>query len=300
VSSSWEGLLLMDKPEGPTSHDIVARVRRATGQRRIGHAGTLDPLASGLLPLVLGRPTRLVRFMPHSPKSYQGVIQIGCKSDTDDITGKILERHEGPLPTAAHVLEAAHGLEGISAQIPPAFSARKIGGRRMYELARQGVQVEAKATDIEVTRFSLSPQASADSFSFESVVSGGTYIRGLARDLGDRLGCGALLVSLRRVAIGPLSIEASLSPSSWDTLGQPELRAALVSPEDIPLVHPKIRLDHADSARLFSNGQAVTTTQPVPSEGMVGVLSPSGSLLGMAEVRGEKLHPGVVLSVPGN
>ena len=152
MSSSWQGLLLLDKPEGPTSHDIVARVRRATGQRRIGHAGTLDPLASGLLPLVLGRPTRLVRFMPHSPKSYQGVIQIGCRSDTDDITGKILERCEGSLPTAEQVLEAARGLEGISAQIPPAFSARKIGGRRMYELARQGVQVEAKATDIEVTR----------------------------------------------------------------------------------------------------------------------------------------------------
>lgn len=300
MSSSWEGLLLIDKPEGPTSHDIVARVRRATGQRRIGHAGTLDPMASGLLPLVMGRATRLIRFMPHSPKSYEGTIQIGLRSDTDDATGKILDRWQGPLPSPEQVLETARGLEGVSEQVPPAYSARKIGGRRMYEMARQGIAVEAKATRIEVTRLSLCPQTSPDVFAFESAVSGGTYIRGLARDLGERLGCGALLVSLRRTAIGPLSIGDALCPASWDPLDQAELKAGLHALENIPLDHPKIRLQDIEAERSFAHGRAVSVPQSAPPEGMVGVLSSGGALIGMAEIRDEILHPGVVLATPGN
>ena len=166
-----DGLLLVDKPTGPTSHDIVHRVRRASGVRRVGHAGTLDPLASGLLPLVLGRATRLVRFLPHSPKTYTGRLQLGRTTNTDDVTGEILSDHEGALPGAEQVLAAARKLEGRQFQIPPAFSARRVEGRRLYELARKGQAVEARPTEIVVTRFTLSPTDSPETYEFTAEVS---------------------------------------------------------------------------------------------------------------------------------
>ena len=125
---TWEGLLLVDKPQGPTSHDIVARIRKATGQRRVGHAGTLDPMASGLLPLVLGRATRLVRFLPHDPKEYRGSLRLGLTTGTDDVTGEVLTCWEAPLPAAVEVLEAAARFVGLSMQVPPAVSAARSAG----------------------------------------------------------------------------------------------------------------------------------------------------------------------------
>ena len=149
------GLLLVDKPEGPTSHDIVAWVRRASGQRRVGHAGTLDPMASGLLPLVLGAATRLVRFLPSEPKVYRGRFELGWTSHTDDVTGRPLARHDGPLPDADAVIRASGELEGERPQIPPSVSARKVGGVRMYRLARRGVAVEAPASTVVVAGFEI-------------------------------------------------------------------------------------------------------------------------------------------------
>ena len=147
TGAGCEGLLLVDKSAGLTSHDVVSRVRRGCQLRRVGHAGTLDPMATGLLPLVLGRATRLVRFLPHSPKEYTGSLRLGVTTNTDDRTGRVLTRHRGPLPEADRVVAAARVLEGTHAQVPPDVSARHIGGRRMYELAREGAKIEAPAAN---------------------------------------------------------------------------------------------------------------------------------------------------------
>ncbi len=175
MAEEWNGLLLLDKPEGPTSHDIVYRVRRATGQRRIGHGGTLDPMATGLLPLVLGRATRLVQYLPHSPKVYRGNIRLGLTTTTDDITGETLTSTDGPLPGPDAVIDAAGALTGRLDQRAPSVSAKQVGGRRLYRLAREGKTVEAPTSVVEVERFELAPTDRPEIYAFEAEVSAGTY-----------------------------------------------------------------------------------------------------------------------------
>jgi tRNA pseudouridine55 synthase len=289
LSFLWEGLLLVDKPQGPTSHDLVARVRAATGQRRIGHAGTLDPMASGLLPLVLGRATRLVRFLPHSPKEYHGSLQLGLTTRSDDITGEVTGRHDGPLPEAEAVLRAAGALVGKLMQLPPAVSARKIGGERSYRLARRGMAVEAKAVEVQVDRFDLQTTASPELYEFETVVSAGTYIRALARDLGESLGCGGVLASLRRTRIGPMT------PTPGLTFDPESLREGLIPLERMELVPQPWRLELEDDAVRFLQGTAVSAGKEAPPAGFFRVLAPSGPLLGIAEMKRGVLHPKVVL-----
>jgi len=289
LSADWEGLLLIDKPEGPTSHDIVARVRRATGQRRVGHAGTLDPMASGLLPLVLGRATRLVRFLPHSPKEYRGTLMLGMTSNSDDITGEIIERHEGRLPEEAAVMQAASEFLGRGLQVPPAVSARKVQGQRLYKLARSGVSVRAAATEVQIEQFTLKAEDSAGLYSFVALVSGGTYIRALARDLGAKLGSGGVLASLRRTAIGPMKPDPDLG-------FEPQaLREALIPLERMPLALPALQLASAEEAHRFSSGMQVPPGPEAASSGFCAVFSPVGLLLGVAEMREGALQPRVVL-----
>ncbi|HXV78091.1 MAG TPA: tRNA pseudouridine(55) synthase TruB [Candidatus Polarisedimenticolaceae bacterium] len=297
MSAAWDGLLLVDKPSGPTSHDVVDRIRELTGQRRIGHAGTLDPLATGLLPLVLGRATRLVRFMPHSPKFYQGLLRLGVVTRSDDCTGEIVARHEGPLPEADEVVRAAAVRLGRQLQSPPAVSARKVGGERMYRLARRGVVALAEPRLVEVTRFDVAPcVGSTREFRFEAEVSAGTYLRSLVRDLGASLGCGATLVSLRRTAIGSMRPSIELRFDS-DPPPVGELRRALIPVERIPLVPPPVRLSSSEDADRFRSGVALAGERGDPwPEGCCRVLGPSGELLGVAEVAAGRLHPRVVLA----
>ncbi len=289
-----EGLLLVDKPEGPTSHDIVDRVRRITRQSRIGHAGTLDPMASGLLPLVLGRATRLVRFLPNAPKLYEGRIRLGIATDTDDVTGAVVSRHDGPLPAPDDVRRAALGLVGRLSQVPPDVSARRVGGKRLYRLARSGRCVTAPPADVEIFRLELTPGPSPDDWSLTASVSAGTYIRAIARDLGAALGCGAALASLRRLAIGPLSVEGALRLDGRET--SEGLADAVVPLEAMPLVPPPVTLpDHAACAR-FAAGLPVPFPANPPAEGVVRVLSPAPTtLLGIGEAVSGLVHPRVVL-----
>lgn len=293
--SKWEGMLLVDKPEGPTSHDLVLQVRRLTGQRRIGHAGTLDPMASGLLPLLLGRATRLLRFLPHSPKTYVGELRLGLRTDTDDITGAVVERSDR-LPAESRVHATARELEGPGRQVPPAFSARKLGGRRMYDLARRGVEVQAPATEIEVHGFALTATREKDTYRFSAEVSVGTYVRGLVRDLGHALGCGAALARLRRTRIGPMNVEASVSPDGATDPGR--LLESLIPLEQMPLVPPVLRLDDPEAVARFEHGRAIASgSGPVP-DGVFRILTPTGRLLGVAETSGGQLLPRVVLAAP--
>ena len=253
---SCDGLVLVDKPSGPTSHDIVARVRRASGVRRVGHAGTLDPMASGLLPLVIGRATRLVRFLPDTPKTYRGQLRLGRTTTTDDETGDLVTEHGGALPSAEQVLAAARGLEGRQTQVPPAFSARRVAGRRLYELARKGVMVEAAPTEVEVHRFELTPTDRGDLYAFTAEVSTGTYIRALARDLGRSLGCGGSLAALVRTLVGPLRLpDARPWPDEGPDRGW--VLEALMPLDRMPLTPPPVRLagsDEAASARCGTTG----------------------------------------------
>jgi tRNA pseudouridine55 synthase len=290
--------LLVDKPSGPTSHDIVARVRRACGVRRVGHAGTLDPLATGLLPLVVGRATRLVRFLPDSPKTYRGRLRLGRTTTTDDETGDVLSEHEGDPPAAERVLAAARACEGRQAQLPPAFSARRVAGRRLYELARKGVTATPSPADVEIHRFELRPTDHPALYDFIAEVSAGTYIRALARDLGQALACGGVLTSLVRTRIGPLRLADA---PTWPDPGpdRPWLLDALIPLDRMPLTPPPLDLADPDDARRFALGAAVRPGgDRAAGSGLVRVLHPDGTLLGIGERRDGVLQPRVVLPKP--
>jgi tRNA pseudouridine55 synthase len=292
-AAGLDGLLLVDKPSGPTSHDLVRDVRRCLGVARVGHAGTLDPLASGLLPLVIGRATRLVRFLDDSPKVYGGTLELGLRTDTDDVTGEVLERHDGDLPEAPRVCEAARALVGRQLQVPPAFSARKVEGRRMYRLARRGIPVNGSPAPVEVFRFELTPTARGSIFAFIAEVTPGTYVRGLIRDLGRHLGCGGVLATLRRLRIGPLSVEQAVP--GGPVLDAAELRRALQPLERMPLSPPPMHLELPEEAARFVAGGALRVEAPAGGQRVVRVLDPQGSLLGIGELEQGELRPRVVL-----
>jgi len=290
-----DGLLLVDKPPGPTSHDIVARVRRLAGQRRVGHAGTLDPAASGLLPVVLGAATRLVRFLPHSPKRYEGAIRLGLTTDSDDLDGEVLRRHEGDPPTGEAVRSAAAALRGTIRQRAPDVSAKKVGGQRLYRLARRRVAVDAPVIEVEVGRFDLLPVAGEPwLWRFTVEVSAGTYIRALARDLGQAIGCGGALAELRRTAIGPIDLErAAPLPDSPEALA-----ARLLALEAMPLEMPTLTLADARAAVDFLHGRVVPD-QRRGASGIRRVVGPDGRLLGIGEAEEGAVRPRVVVARPG-
>jgi tRNA pseudouridine55 synthase len=204
------GLLLVDKPEGPTSHDMAEIVRRVTGVRRVGHTGTLDPFASGLLLLCVGWATRLAEYLTPLPKIYRGVIRLGERTDSDDRTGTVIGRSDDwrKLDAAAirRVLEAQ---VGEIEQLPPAFSAKKLSGRRAYSLARAGGEVDLKPQRVTVRSIELRDLSLPD-VCVEVACSSGTYIRAIARDVGEALGVGGHLAELRRLRIGEFSVDAAI------------------------------------------------------------------------------------------
>ncbi len=293
--SGVDGLLLVDKPGGPTSHDVVARVRRILGERRVGHAGTLDPLATGLLPLVLGRATRLVRFLPGAPKSYVGRLRLGLVTDTDDVTGRVVSRHPGPLPAPAAVIAGARTRTGRSLQVPPVYSAKSVDGVRLHRVARRGGDVTPRPAPVEVFRFDLRDTDDPAVFTFEAVVSSGTYVRSLARDLGADLGCGAVVEALRRTAIGPMTVESAVALALGERPSRAALLEAVLPLESMPLDAPATEVD-ADEARRFAAGLPCAARETLPEAGSVRVLGPGGRLLGVAEREGALLRPRVVLA----
>ena len=296
MNERWDGLLPIDKPAGPTSHDVVASVRAVTGASRVGHTGTLDPPATGLLLLVLGCATRLARFLPDAPKTYEGILALGVTTTTDDLAGSIVCRHEGPLPGVDAVLSAAAARLGRQSQRPPAFSARQVGGTRMYRLARRGVVVDAPASEVCVERLDLVPTGLPDRWAYVMVVSTGTYVRAIVRDLGLALGCGAVVASLRRTAIGPWRVEDALNlPAERSSWGD-AVRSRLVPPDAMPLRLPSIALDSAADALRFVAGCAVAVTSPdLQDASYAAVRDDGGRLLGIGHSSEGMLTPRVVL-----
>src|SRR2546425_6958659 len=213
-----EGVLLVDKPRGPTSHDVVAIARKALGVERIGHAGTLDPMATGLLVLMIGKATRLAPFLSGMDKTYRGALRLGVATDTYDRDGTPLGPPR-PVTVNESALRAAfERFQGTVIQVPPVFSAKKVRGTPMYRLARRNKPVCPVPTTVTFRRLELLGFSGTE-VNFEAQVSAGTYLRSFANDLGVIMGCGAHLDSLRRIAAGPFGIEGALTPGELADLG---------------------------------------------------------------------------------
>ena len=279
--SSAEGLLLVDKPRGVTSHDVVDVVRRGLGTRKVGHAGTLDPMATGLLLIGVGRATRLLRFLGALPKTYEGTLRLGVETTTLDADGDVVREVDVHV-SEADVAAAMRALVGESLQHPPAYSAVKVGGRKLYEAAREGERLEAEPRSIRVDAFDLVSFDPPDA-TFRVTCSGGTYVRVLAADAGAALSCGAHLTALRRTGIGPYEVDDAVTPD----------RADDPLPMDAAVRHlPRLDLD-AEEAVAASHGRPLG---PAGLTGPYGVFGPDGRLIGVYEDDGPRARPQVILA----
>jgi tRNA pseudouridine55 synthase len=282
-----DGLLLVDKPAGVTSHDVVNVVRRAIGERRVGHAGTLDPFATGLLVVLAGRATRLIPHVSGDPKVYDATIRFGSETDTEDLLGAVTR--EAPPPAEEAVRAAIPALTGWLDQIPPAYSAKRVQGRRAYDLAREGVAVELAPARVRVDRWEL--LAWRDGSPVEADVritcGRGTYIRSLARDLARLTGSAAHLSALRRVHSGAFDVADAVALDVVREGG-----ATLRPPLDAVPEHPVQALDEPDVRRIFGGIQV-----PATVAGSWGALTSAatGGLVALAERAGERWQPRVVL-----
>jgi tRNA pseudouridine55 synthase len=288
---STTGLVVIDKEAGWTSHDVVARCRRIFGQRRVGHAGTLDPDATGVLLVGLGRATRLMRFLTPLQKTYVAEIVLGTSTSTLDASGEVTGRWDMSHVTPDDVRAAAAALTGTIEQVPPMVSAVKIGGRRLHELARQGIEVERPARTVQVYRFDVTPDPERpDVYHAEVECSSGTYIRTLALDLGTALGGGAHIGQLRRTRIGSFG-ENDMRPLELLTHDAVLTPAQAMRDMDFITVESGI----ADAIR---TGLALDRV-PIGAtgDGPWAMLDDRGNLLAMYEATGtDRIKPAVVLS----
>ena len=222
-----EGVLLVDKPGGLTSHDVVYRLRRKLGIKKIGHAGTLDPMATGLLVMLIGKATRISQYLISVDKVYEGEATLGVVTDSQDAEGEVMETRPVPELTETQVREAMKGFLGDQYQIPPMHSAIKIGGVPLYKMARQGVEVEREPRFIRVASFDLLSLA-LPKLTFDLHCTKGTYVRTIAHDLGQKLGCGAHLTALRRTGSGKFGIAQCLPLDQIEALSLPEIEKRLI------------------------------------------------------------------------
>lgn len=247
------GILCLDKPAGVSSHDMVGKIRKLYGTRKVGHAGTLDPMATGLLVILIGRVTKLSDFLLTGDKAYAAMLQLGIVTDTQDVTGEIVERICA-LPSPERVAEVCRSFLGPQTQIPPMYSAKKIDGQKLYDLARRGEEVERKACEIVIRELELSAvNADMGIYNLDVVCSKGTYIRTLCHDIGQRLGCGGAMAALRRRRSGTFSIEDAHTVEELEALSMPERIALLKSADQALSDLPKVILP-AFYANLASHG----------------------------------------------
>ena len=279
--------MLVAKPAGPTSHDVVDIVRRALGITRVGHLGTLDPFAAGLLVLVVGRATRLAPFAAEWTKDYEGVIRLGSATSTDDGTGEVVgTSEEWRTLDRGRVAAVFAEFTGAYDQRPPAFSAVKVAGERAYRRARRGEPVALAARRVEVRDLTLTDFAPPDA-SFRAAVTAGTYVRSLARDVGERLGCGAHLKALTRTRVGPYRLEDATVPTAVTA-------EALRDPAQLVADLPRRDLDEGERA-LVVHGRPLVAGGGTGDEGRVALFS-GGYLVAVAERVGDALKPRVVLA----
>lgn len=286
-----EGALLIDKPPGPTSHDIVDEARRILRIKRIGHTGTLDPFATGLLVLLLGPATRLAEYLKDYGKTYRGVIRLGVKTDTDDVTGKVIEEKTVPSLSPRSIENETKRFQGKLAQKAPVYSAVKVSGERLYRRARRGAKVNAPAREIEIYSFSLVGYNRPD-LVFEVKCSSGTYVRALARDIGEALGCGAHLAALTRTAAGPHELNDSITMDelkTGDVNAWREKNAYLKMAELLP-DFPTITITRGDAGQIIY-GKEITLATAEEAEGALIKLVLDGELAAIGRVDGDSVRP---------
>jgi tRNA pseudouridine55 synthase len=251
------GLLVIDKPRGMTSHDVVASLRKITGEQSIGHLGTLDPMATGVLPLLIGRYTRLAQYFSAAEKSYAGTIRFGFATDTYDADGKPAGPYVEPILTLSQLQNTAARFHGEMQQTPPPFSAKKIAGTPAYKLARSGKPVELKPATIRISRFEILALNGFEA-QFDMAVSAGGYVRSVAHDLGQELGCGAHLSSLRRTKAGTFTLAEAHTLEELEPLtsNAEALEAKCIHPRKLLPELPAVTADEIALGRLRNGAQA--------------------------------------------
>ena len=274
---------MVDKPAGATSHDVVAQLRRRLGERRMGHSGTLDPDATGVLLVGVGSLTRALRFLTDLPKTYAGEVVLGVETSTLDASGEVTARHDmGEITIDAVRAVVAEHLTGTVIQVPPMVSARRVGGRRLHELAREGIEVEREARPVTVHRFDVQPTPDPFVYRIEVQCSSGTYIRTLAADLGHLLGGGGHLRDLRRTAIGSFTATEAVPPDA----------AELLPPAEALRDYERIVVDE-DTAALIRHGRRLPAFAGPPPWAL---LAADGTLLAVYDAHPDGAAPAVVLA----
>lgn len=288
------GVLIIDKPSGLTSHDVINRVRRILGQRAVGHLGTLDPMATGVLPLVLGNMTRLAQFYLRSEKSYEGVIRFGVETDTYDAEGEPVGAPREFTLTLDQLRALAKKFEGTIEQMPPPFSAKKIAGVPAYKLARKKREVPLKPVQVGVKEFEITGIESACAY-FHARVASGTYMRSIAHDLGRLAGCGAHLASLRRTAVAEFQLSDAHSLEELEHAARAgEIEAALVHPRKLLPAIPAVTASPDTAARL-RHGQSANLPELSRAREVKVFSGPRDLIAICARVAGTLFQPRIVL-----
>ncbi|MBZ4418282.1 tRNA pseudouridine(55) synthase TruB [Myxococcus sp. RHSTA-1-4] len=282
-----DGVLVIDKPGGPTSFDVVRQVRSLLKLKKVGHTGTLDPMATGVLPLCLGEATKVAGFITEGDKAYDATVRLGSETDTQDAQGQVTASAPVPPLTPALLESALARFRGTYEQVPPMYSAVKVAGKRLYELARAGEEVERAARQVTVYELVLRDY-SAERLQLSVRCSKGFFVRTLAHELGRALGCGAHLEALRRTQSGPFSLAQALPLADVPALVKEGVLASrLVSMTDALAELPAVRVGAAEAQRV-SHGVPVEV--PAGRPGRVRVMGPDGALLAVAEVVGGRLR----------
>ena len=269
------GILIVDKPAGWTSHDVVAKLRGLLGERRIGHGGTLDPMATGVLPVFVGRATRAVEFLENAGKEYEALLRPGLETDTQDTTGRIL-REEAVSLTRERLEAVLTAFRGELEQLPPMYSAIKVGGKKLYEYARKGEEAERKPRRVVIEALEIIGEREGD-FLLRVACSKGTYIRTLCADIGAALGCGAAMAGLRRTRAGVYMLAQSHTMEELLALGREGTEALLLPTESVFAAYPRVTASASDEKRC-RNGLAPRTPG---SEGLFRLVSQSGEFLAL-------------------
>ncbi len=285
------GFLVVDKPAGWTSHDVVDAARRWFGTRRVGHMGTLDPQATGVLPLAIRDATKLIPYLRADPKIYRGQFRLGVETDSYDGEGEVVARHEGPLPDIEAVREVMETFVGEHEQIPPMFSAVKHEGVPLYRLARKGEEIRREPRKVTITAFELLSYEAPDA-EVRVVCSPGTYVRVLAMDVGTRLGCGAYLKALSRLQSGSFTLEQAVSVDTLEAEAESGAIARRLVRPAAALGLPTLKLTPEEARKVRNGAQLVSGGAPRTPGDRLAALDPTGELVAVMEVaRDRRIKP---------